>query len=479
MPTVCLALLVSVQYTHRYTMLFASVILRCDYTTSAQLQDVVVTWRFKSFCKDPILDYYSASYQAGLDIGQDPTNDCHDEKREVRIVLQKRGNNEPVLGWEYRQRKITIENRADLAITEVMWWDHGVYYCTIEAPGDTNGDPDKEVRLVVLSKIAVKQYRMVKDAKKGLIPWWPFYPNADGSSSFPPNSELHREYSLRNNMPMTALPTNYYPPPNQFMPPNHFVPPNQFPPPAHYQPPSNTVLEYLEKEVKGLNPIQPVKNTVHFEGSERGSMVSSLNEMRDVERRVIHLPPIVERVVSSQRSSNTSRARSFDSGHRDNVAEDLDNVPRRQRSGEGSWSNRSRNSSRPASRDRRQRGGSGRSPRRDQSPPRRWHNYSDESDYDDRRGRSNYRRPRNSSSRSPDRRPRYRSADDLSLERNNRRGDRSPTGRRGSWSSDDAFDGWREKPPSYRSVEIKPGSRRNGGVNSERGSSRSGRSIVI
>ncbi|XP_064412778.1 immunoglobulin-like domain-containing receptor 1, partial [Latimeria chalumnae] len=446
---VCLALLVSVQYTHRYTMLFASVILRCDYTTSAQLQDVVVTWRFKSFCKDPILDYYSASYQAGLDIGQDPTNDCHDEKREVRIVLQKRGNNEPVLGWEYRQRKITIENRADLAITEVMWWDHGVYYCTIEAPGDTNGDPDKEVRLVVLNWLtvlliilggilllillsicwcqccpqhcccyvrcvccptrcccperAVKQYRMVKDAKKGLIPWWPFYPNADGSSSFPPNSELHREYSLRNNMPMTALPTNYYPPPNQFMPPNHFVPPNQFPPPAHYQPPSNTVLEYLEKEVKGLNPIQPVKNTVHFEGSERGSMVSSLNEMRDVERRVIHLPPIVERVVSSQRSSNTSRARSFDSGHRDNVAEDLDNVPRRQRSGEGSWSNRSRNSSRPASRDRRQRGGSGRSPRRDQSPPRRWHNYSDESDYDDRRGRSNYRRPRNSSSRSPDR----------------------------------------------------------------------------
>lgn len=37
-------------------------------------------------------------------------------------------------------------------INEVMWWDHGVYYCTIEAPGDTSGDPDKEVKLIVLRK---------------------------------------------------------------------------------------------------------------------------------------------------------------------------------------------------------------------------------------------------------------------------------------------------------------------------------------
>lgn len=56
----CLSLLVTVPDTERYTTLFASVILKCDYSTSAQLQDVVVTWRFKSFCKDPIFDYYSA-----------------------------------------------------------------------------------------------------------------------------------------------------------------------------------------------------------------------------------------------------------------------------------------------------------------------------------------------------------------------------------------------------------------------------------
>ena len=56
----CVSLLVTVQHTERYVTLFASVVLKCDYTTSAQLQDVVVTWRFKSFCKDPIFDYYSA-----------------------------------------------------------------------------------------------------------------------------------------------------------------------------------------------------------------------------------------------------------------------------------------------------------------------------------------------------------------------------------------------------------------------------------
>lgn len=60
LPAGCLSLLVTVQDAERYTTLFATVILKCDYSTSAQLQDVVVTWRFKSFCKDPIFDYYSA-----------------------------------------------------------------------------------------------------------------------------------------------------------------------------------------------------------------------------------------------------------------------------------------------------------------------------------------------------------------------------------------------------------------------------------
>ncbi|CAJ0946812.1 unnamed protein product [Ranitomeya imitator] len=109
----CLALQVTVQDTERYTMLFSSIILRCDYSTSAQIQDVSLTWRYKSFCKDPIFEYYSAAYQAALSLKQDPSNDCNDNQREVRIVIQRRGQNEPVLGTDYRQRKITIQNSED------------------------------------------------------------------------------------------------------------------------------------------------------------------------------------------------------------------------------------------------------------------------------------------------------------------------------------------------------------------------------
>lgn len=41
---------------------------------------------------------------------------------------------------------------ADLVISEVMWWDNGVYVCSVSAPGDTNGYPDKYVKLIVYSR---------------------------------------------------------------------------------------------------------------------------------------------------------------------------------------------------------------------------------------------------------------------------------------------------------------------------------------
>lgn len=50
------------------------------------------------------------AYQAALDLGQDPSNDCQDSQRTVRTVIQKRGQNEPILGAQYRERKITIRN---------------------------------------------------------------------------------------------------------------------------------------------------------------------------------------------------------------------------------------------------------------------------------------------------------------------------------------------------------------------------------
>lgn len=41
---------------------------------------------------------------------------------------------------------------ADLVITEVMWWDNGVYFCSIDAAGDTIGDSDQEIKLIVYRK---------------------------------------------------------------------------------------------------------------------------------------------------------------------------------------------------------------------------------------------------------------------------------------------------------------------------------------
>lgn len=50
---------VTIPQTEYSTGLFVPVTMRCDYTTSANLQNVLVTWVYKSFCKDPVLDYYS------------------------------------------------------------------------------------------------------------------------------------------------------------------------------------------------------------------------------------------------------------------------------------------------------------------------------------------------------------------------------------------------------------------------------------
>uniref|UniRef100_A0A2K6U1T8 Immunoglobulin like domain containing receptor 1 n=1 Tax=Saimiri boliviensis boliviensis TaxID=39432 RepID=A0A2K6U1T8_SAIBB len=230
LPAGCLSLLVTVQHTERYVTLFASVVLKCDYTTSAQLQDVVVTWRFKSFCKDPIFDYYSASYQAALSLGQDPSNDCNDNQREVRIVAQRRGQNEPVLGVDYRQRKITIQN-------------------------------------------LLARHRYMKQAQ-ALGPQMmekPLYWGADRSSqvsSYPMHPLLQRDLSVRSSLPQMPMTQTTSRPPI-----------------------TNGVLEYLENELRNLNLAQPLPPDLKARFGHPCSMLSSLGS-EVVERRIIHLPPL-------------------------------------------------------------------------------------------------------------------------------------------------------------------------------------------
>ncbi|XP_062287368.1 immunoglobulin-like domain-containing receptor 1 isoform X1 [Scomber scombrus] len=313
LPTELLSIQVTVPETERRTTLFASVILRCDYSTSANAQDVLVTWKYKSFCKDPVLDYYSTAYQAALQLGQDPSNDCPDRQRTVRTVAQKRGLNEPILGSDYRERKITIQNNADLVINEIMWWDNGVYFCSIDAPGDTSGDSDREIKLIVYHWLtvlliiigalmllmlfcicccqccpqkcccyvrcpccpqtcccperAVMQHRMMQEAQRAMAPWMhgqPIYApiSSNGSSHGVPilYSGSYSDHPVKQNF--ATAPMQLSPMALQQQPP----PP---PPPHHHHhhhmngsvrssvQGTNQVLDYLENQVRGLDAGPP------------------------------------------------------------------------------------------------------------------------------------------------------------------------------------------------------------------------------
>uniref|UniRef100_A0A8D0G2L0 Immunoglobulin like domain containing receptor 1 n=1 Tax=Sphenodon punctatus TaxID=8508 RepID=A0A8D0G2L0_SPHPU len=489
----CLSLMVLVQDIERYTTLFASVILRCDYSTSAQLQDVVVTWRYKSFCKDPIFDYYSASYQAGLAIGQDPSNDCNDNQRKVRIVIQRRGQNEPMLGIDYRQRKITIQNRADLVINEVMWWDHGVYYCTVETPGDTAGDPDKEVKLIVLhwltvifivlgglllllligvcwcqccpqhccchvrcaccptrcccNEKALQHHHFMKQAKQ-FMPWMTPHPllmvgDKNSQHSYQLNPLLQRDVSLQSSQPLVPVP------------------------PYGKLPPNNRILDYLESEIQNLNLPQHMPPSRHFGGSRvHPSVLSSLSS-EIVERRVIQLPPIVEHLPSMQRSSSSSqyqqrevrrRPLPLDEDSRSRYDQEFRDRRQNQhaadRQRDGSYGSRHQNS------------------RRDIYPSRRSahgrnsdDSYSEEARRERRGSRSDHRARRHHSYSPPSRQDSWSSEEERERFRGSYRQHRHC--RSPDWPE--------EKPPSYRSLEVIPGK----GDKYRDRSSRSGRSVVL
>lgn len=529
LPTDILSIQVIVPETVRSTTLFASVILRCDYSTSANPQDVLVSWKYKSFCKDPVLEYYSTAYQAALQLGQDPSNDCPDRQRTVRTVIQKRGLNEPILGADYRERKITIQNKADLVITEVMWWDNGVYYCTIDAAGDTSGDSDREVKLIVYHWLtvlliiiggllliilfcicccqccpqkcccyvrcpccpqtcccpekAVMQHRMIREAQKAMVPWMqgqPIYApiSSNASSQGVPilYSGSYSDYPTKQSLAMAPMPLS----PMAL----------QAPPPPLVNGSlqgsvqgTSQVLDYLEHQVRGLDVSPPPQNMAPLQSHAPPvpppvpytpgppSMLSALDEMgvRGVERRVITLPPIIQR----NPSFNSRRVAGGPEGGRAG--------PRLSSQSSGS-TNRS-----------------GVRGYRDTSPPRRGilRDYNEDSDWDNRRSRAPHRRSERggSSGRRSDRsRPRARSRDDLmeELQSRGRRRERSyspPQRHKGSWSSDDDDSrrrkggkdkDWPEKPPSYFSIEMQPGSssRRDYNRLSDR-SSRSGTSVVI
>lgn len=77
-------------------------------------------------------------------------------------------------------------------------------------------------------------------------------------------------------------------------------------PPLAQMPSSNKILDHLESEIRNLNLSQPILPSHPVGSSRHPSILSSLGS-EIVERRVIQLPPIVEHISSSQRSSRSSR----------------------------------------------------------------------------------------------------------------------------------------------------------------------------
>ncbi|KAL0963519.1 hypothetical protein UPYG_G00307480 [Umbra pygmaea] len=523
-----LSVQVVVPETERNTMLFAWITIGCDYSTSANSQNVIVTWRYKSFCMDPVLDYYSAAYQAALQLGQDPANDCPDSKRIIRTVIQKQGTNQATLGAEYQNRKISIRNKADLVINEIMWWDNGMYFCTINAVGDTTGVSEIPIKLIVYNWLtalliiigallliamlcvcccqccpqkcccyvrcpccpqtcccpekAVMQHRMLQEAEKAMAPWMlgqPLYApiSQHSSQGYTPvyRGSSTDGYPTKPSFQMTPMVPS--PMPLQLQPP---------PVPQHQSSQAtNQMLDFLERQVSAVDMhsqapppfshYQPQQYQLQSQAGPQGvpftsgppSMLSALGEMgvRGVERRVITLPPIVQRVPSfSRRGTEGGGARG---------------APRLSSQSSGSSNQTS---------------GGGQRDNRDQSPPRRGilRGYSDESDWDDRRDVSG-RRGQGSSGRRTGwsgSAPRSRSRDDR-IEKLRRsspgRRDRSyspPPCRHGNLRADDedrqrAVKGklWSENPPSYSSIQVQPGGKRTNCYSDK--SSRSGASVVI
>ncbi|XP_068455512.1 immunoglobulin-like domain-containing receptor 2 isoform X2 [Clinocottus analis] len=172
LPPRCSGVNVFVRDEKKFTVLFQSVVLPCQYS-SVSTQTPVVQWVYKSYCRDRTRDAFSfhdglsggpggggltagargagAAYDAGLTAGY---LDCADSSRTVRTVASMSGSS-ITLSEYYKSRDISITNKADLRIGEVRWGDSGVYICKVIISDDLEGQNEASVELLVLEWLFV------------------------------------------------------------------------------------------------------------------------------------------------------------------------------------------------------------------------------------------------------------------------------------------------------------------------------------
>uniref|UniRef100_A0A672FXW8 Si:zfos-1011f11.2 n=1 Tax=Salarias fasciatus TaxID=181472 RepID=A0A672FXW8_SALFA len=141
----CAGVHVFVRDEKRYAVLFQSVVLPCQYN-SVSTQTAVVQWVYKSYCRDRS----GGSYDTGMTASY---LDCSDNSRTVRTVASISGSS-VTLSEYYKNRDISIINKADLRIGEVQWGDSGVYICKVVISDDLEGQNEASVELLVLGKLS-------------------------------------------------------------------------------------------------------------------------------------------------------------------------------------------------------------------------------------------------------------------------------------------------------------------------------------
>ncbi|KAM9826095.1 uncharacterized protein ACBT44_006479 isoform 6-T6 [Syngnathus typhle] len=161
-PQQCSGIHVFVRDEKKYAMLFQSVVLPCQFN-SVSAQTPIVQWVYKSYCRDRTRDSFRVSDSlsgglvgAGLMRGGGHENgkkesylDCSDSGRTVRTVASVSGSSF-TLSEYYKNRDVSIINKADLRIAEVQWGDSGVYTCKVVIADDVVGQNEASVELLVL-----------------------------------------------------------------------------------------------------------------------------------------------------------------------------------------------------------------------------------------------------------------------------------------------------------------------------------------
>ncbi|XP_041091457.1 lipolysis-stimulated lipoprotein receptor-like isoform X5 [Polyodon spathula] len=312
-------------------ILFQPVVLKCNYQTTAT-QPPTVTWRYKSFCRDPVsaaLNPNSVTNQiANSNPNYNPNTECTDLSRTVRIVASKQGSS-VTLGEMYQGRRITITGDADLSLDQTAWGDSGVYYCSVVSAQDLTGNSEDYTELIVLvyeagkavtsgvpSMYAASNYshpsqtRMVPvGSAYPMVPIVPsrngYMPDYDGASSVGHHSQVPL---LHDQEGANSVHSGYRIQANQVDD-------------------SMRVLYYMEKELANFDPARPGDANGKYEKLTAMSEVSSLHEpadpranMRDGMGRVRNqaLMPIVD--ADENMSVVSSVSRHADPRYRDDAS---------------------------------------------------------------------------------------------------------------------------------------------------------------